>query len=80
MAAAGRRALRVSCTVAPVVDTAQAQKKASVQRTLVPCRLLGVGAAAPATVLSNTDLEKLVETNDEWIVTRTGIRRRWVLP
>jgi 3-oxoacyl-[acyl-carrier-protein] synthase-3 len=51
-----------------------------VQRTLVPCRLLGVGAAAPATVLSNTDLEKLVDTNDEWIMTRTGIRRRWVLP
>jgi 3-oxoacyl-[acyl-carrier-protein] synthase-3 len=30
-------------------------------------------------VLSNTDLEKFVETNDEWISTRTGIKRRHVL-
>ena len=28
----------------------------------------------PEAVLSNTDLEKLVDTNDDWIATRTGIR------
>ena len=33
----------------------------------------------PEAVLSNKDLEKLVETNDDWIATRTGIRRRHIL-
>lgn len=46
---------------------------------LVGCKLVGVGSSAPETVLSNADLEKFVETNDEWIATRTGIRRRHVL-
>lgn len=32
----------------------------------------GVGAAVPAAVLTNDDLGKLVDTNDEWISTRTG--------
>lgn len=49
------------------------------QRLLVPCRITGVGAAAPPLVLSNKDLESLVDTNDEWITTRTGIKRRHVL-
>lgn len=34
----------------------------------------GVGAAVPAAVLTNDDLGKLVDTNDEWISTRTGAR------
>lgn len=42
-------------------------------------RVLGSGSSVPAAILSNADLEKLVETNDEWIVTRTGIRRRHIL-
>jgi 3-oxoacyl-[acyl-carrier-protein] synthase-3 len=36
----------------------------------------GVGIAVPERILSNKDLEKLVDTSDEWIVTRTGIRER----
>ncbi|MGH7290175.1 MAG: 3-oxoacyl-ACP synthase, partial [Myxococcota bacterium] len=36
----------------------------------------GTGSAIPDRVISNADLERLVETNDEWIVTRTGIRER----
>ncbi|HEY8486863.1 MAG TPA: beta-ketoacyl-ACP synthase III [Limnochordales bacterium] len=36
----------------------------------------GTGSAVPQRVLTNQDLEKLVETNDEWIRTRTGIRER----
>ncbi|BDA51447.1 3-oxoacyl-[acyl-carrier-protein] synthase 3 [Coccomyxa sp. Obi] len=43
------------------------------------CRLAGSGSSVPEAVLSNTDLEKLVDTNDDWIATRTGIRRRHVL-
>lgn len=33
----------------------------------------------PEAVLTNADLEKLVETNDEWIAARTGIRQRHIL-
>ncbi|MCF8564399.1 ketoacyl-ACP synthase III [Alicyclobacillus tolerans] len=38
--------------------------------------ILGSGSAVPERVLTNFDLEKMVDTNDEWIVTRTGIRER----
>ena len=38
--------------------------------------ITGTGHYAPEKVLSNADLEKLVDTSDEWIVTRTGIRER----
>jgi 3-oxoacyl-[acyl-carrier-protein] synthase III len=38
--------------------------------------ILGTGSYAPERVLSNHDLEKLVDTNDEWIVSRTGMRER----
>ena len=39
-------------------------------------RIVGTGMAVPDKVLTNADLEKLVDTSDEWIVTRTGIRER----
>ena len=38
--------------------------------------LTGWGYYAPSAVLTNADLERLVDTSDEWIVTRTGIRER----
>ena len=38
--------------------------------------ILGTGSYAPPRVLSNTELERMVETSNEWIVTRTGIRER----
>src|SRR5262245_4003961 len=38
--------------------------------------IAGTGRALPDRVLTNADLEKMVETSDEWIVTRTGIRER----
>lgn len=40
---------------------------------------VAVGSALPERRLTNSDLEKMVETNDEWIVTRTGIRERRIL-
>ena len=40
---------------------------------------LGSGAHVPATELSNADLERLVDTSDEWIRRRTGIQTRRVL-
>lgn len=41
-------------------------------------RLTGWGRYAPAQVLTNADLERMVDTSDEWIVSRTGIRERRV--
>ncbi len=41
--------------------------------------ILGIGAHVPEKVLSNDDLAHMVDTNDEWIVTRTGIRERRIL-
>ncbi len=38
--------------------------------------ITGVGAYVPERVLTNTDLERMVDTSDEWIVERTGIRER----
>ncbi len=40
------------------------------------CSITGVGSYVPERVLTNAELEKRVETTDEWIVTRTGIRER----
>jgi 3-oxoacyl-[acyl-carrier-protein] synthase-3 len=42
----------------------------------VAARIIGVGKHLPAHVLTNDDLEKMVETSDQWIVDRTGIRER----
>jgi len=41
--------------------------------------ITGVEAYTPPDILTNADLEKMVDTSDEWIVTRTGIRERHIL-
>lgn len=46
--------------------------------TKIRAGLTAIGAYAPEQVLTNSDLEKMMDTSDEWIVTRTGIRRRHV--
>jgi 3-oxoacyl-[acyl-carrier-protein] synthase III len=38
--------------------------------------IIGMGHAYPEGILTNADLEKIVDTNDEWITTRTGIKQR----
>ncbi|GAB3036549.1 MULTISPECIES: beta-ketoacyl-ACP synthase III [Oleiagrimonas] len=47
-------------------------------RTLKYARIIATGSALPERTVTNADLEKLVETSDEWIRTRTGIRERRV--
>jgi 3-oxoacyl-[acyl-carrier-protein] synthase III len=42
------------------------------------CSIAGVGSYVPAKVLTNADLEKMVNTSDEWITTRTGIKERHI--
>jgi 3-oxoacyl-[acyl-carrier-protein] synthase-3 len=46
--------------------------------TAIRSRILGTGHYLPAKVVTNFDLEKVVDTSDEWIATRTGIRQRHV--
>lgn len=41
--------------------------------------IAGIGAFVPETIITNNDLASLVETSDEWITTRTGIRERRVV-
>ena len=40
--------------------------------------IVGTGSYAPEKVVTNKDLESLVQTSDEWIVERTGIRERHI--
>ena len=41
--------------------------------------VIGTGSAVPKKLLTNADLEKLVDTSDEWIMSRTGIRERHIV-
>ncbi|SNR84917.1 3-oxoacyl-[acyl-carrier-protein] synthase III [Methylobacillus rhizosphaerae] len=41
-------------------------------------RILGTGSYLPEKILTNADLERMVDTTDEWIYTRTGIRQRHI--
>ena len=45
---------------------------------MVRSYIRGIGAYVPDGVLSNADLEKIVETSDGWITTRSGIKTRHV--
>jgi 3-oxoacyl-[acyl-carrier-protein] synthase III len=45
---------------------------------LLKAKITSLGTYAPPGVLTNQDLEKMVETNDQWIVDRTGIRERHI--
>ena len=51
---------------------------ASSNGTLRTVSIAGTGSYLPERVLSNHDLEKMVDTSDEWILTRTGIRERHI--
>jgi len=51
------------------------------RRLVAPVGITGTGQCFPSRVVTNDDLSKIMDTNDEWIRTRTGIReRRWVEP
>ena len=45
----------------------------------IKAAITAVHGVVPSKVLSNKDLEKMVDTNDEWIVTRTGIKERRII-
>ena len=46
---------------------------------MIRAKIIGIGAYAPKRILTNADLEKMVETSDEWIQQRSGIRERHIV-
>jgi len=46
---------------------------------LIYSRIIGTGSYLPDKILTNHDLEKMVETSDEWITDRTGIKKRHIV-
>jgi len=46
---------------------------------LIYSRITGTGSYLPQKILSNNDLEKMVDTNDQWIQERTGIKKRHII-
>ena len=45
----------------------------------IQAAITAVGGYVPEKILSNKDLEKMVDTTDEWIMSRTGIKERRIL-
>ena len=45
-------------------------------KTLRTVSIIGTGSYVPEKVLTNEDLSRMVDTSDEWIITRTGIKER----
>ncbi|KAL0346036.1 UNVERIFIED_CONTAM: 3-oxoacyl-[acyl-carrier-protein] synthase 3 A, chloroplastic [Sesamum radiatum] len=66
-------------------SSTQGAEKLSPSESRVPrlvgkgCKLVGCGSAVPSVKISNDDLSKIVDTSDEWISVRTGIRNRRIL-
>jgi 3-oxoacyl-[acyl-carrier-protein] synthase-3 len=63
----------------PPLSSSSKSALSMAQSGTLPCRPIGVGHAAPATIITNKDMESVVETSDEWIQARTGIAQRRVL-
>ncbi|KAK6934879.1 3-Oxoacyl-[acyl-carrier-protein (ACP)] synthase III [Dillenia turbinata] len=71
-------ASRVFCSSS--IEGAQKSESAGLPRLIGKgCKLVGCGSAVPSLKVSNDDLSKIVDTSDEWISVRTGIRNRRVL-
>lgn len=45
---------------------------------LIPAGITGTGMGLPGKIMTNADLEKIVDTSDEWITTRSGIKQRYI--
>jgi len=46
---------------------------------VIKARIIGTGSYLPENIVTNADLEKIIDTSDEWIVSRTGIRERRIV-
>jgi 3-oxoacyl-[acyl-carrier-protein] synthase-3 len=54
----------------------RSQPRRAIERDVVRARITGVGYCVPDRVVTNADLERVMDTTDAWIVERTGIRER----
>ncbi|KAL8226942.1 hypothetical protein R6Q57_016774 [Mikania cordata] len=71
---------RVRCSSSPQGVESFSPSEARVRRLVSKgCKLVGCGSAVPHLQISNDDLAKIVDTSDEWISARTGIRNRRIL-
>lgn len=61
------------------MNTANASPPTSLQRGRVGVRIAGSGIALPKRTMTNQDLEKVMDTSDEWIRQRTGIHTRYIV-
>jgi 3-oxoacyl-[acyl-carrier-protein] synthase-3 len=61
------------------IDDSDASGRIGDLNTLVRAKITALGTYVPPRLLTNADLEKLVETSDEWIMSRTGIRERHIV-
>ena len=66
----------MAATVERTTTPAVAQRLTPTRRRGMTAGIFGIGAALPDHVVTNGDLEQRLDTNDEWIVRRTGIRER----
>ena len=62
-----------------MVETPRQTPVAPFGGTLRPVKIAGLSTYVPPRLLTNLDLEKLVETSNEWILQRTGIRERHIV-
>jgi 3-oxoacyl-[acyl-carrier-protein] synthase III len=60
----------------PAKKTAKQAARRGSQQALQQAKITALGCYAPPGILTNFDLEKMVQTNDKWIVERTGISER----
>src|SRR5262249_15983601 len=58
---------------------AHGPRKGSIVVTLRPVKIAGLSTYVPPRLLTNADLERMVETSNEWILQRTGIRERHIV-
>ncbi len=61
------------------VENAISQRGVSLSNLVIPAKIGAIGTSVPERILTNQDLENMVETSDQWIVERTGIRRRHIV-
>ena len=63
-----------------VMSTDQEEKKEAIKISgvVMSVKILGTGSFLPEKSVSNDDLSKVMDTNDEWILSRTGIRSRHI--
>eukprot|EP00403_Amphidinium_massartii_P035898 CAMPEP_0178435096 /NCGR_PEP_ID=MMETSP0689_2-20121128/33754_1 /TAXON_ID=160604 /ORGANISM="Amphidinium massartii, Strain CS-259" /LENGTH=422 /DNA_ID=CAMNT_0020057163 /DNA_START=85 /DNA_END=1353 /DNA_ORIENTATION=- len=74
-----RSALRMAARRAGVIVRRALTAPSGGTGAVAGIKIAGTGKAVPEAVVSNDDLSEIVDTNDEWITQRTGIRRRCVV-